>query len=354
MNQIPAPRRATRTIQVGSVTIGGQSPVRVQSMTNTPTHDFPATLRQIQKLFAAGCEIVRVAVPDLAAAKVLPRLVAESPGPLIADIHFDYRLALKAIAAGVAGLRINPGNLRSPQQVAAVAAAAKERGIPIRVGVNAGSVPKDLLKKFGEPTPQALVEAALRQVSLLEKAQFSDIKISLKAADVPTTVTAYRLLAREVDYPFHLGITEAGTAFTGTVKSAIGIGILLAEGIGDTIRVSLAADPAEEVRVAWEILKSLGLRRRGVEVVACPTCSRAGFDVAGVAALIEKRLARRQDPLRIAVMGCIVNGPGEATISDLGLVGTKQGILLYVSGRKVKRGNLAELTAELIKLARGR
>ncbi|OGP57723.1 MAG: 4-hydroxy-3-methylbut-2-en-1-yl diphosphate synthase [Deltaproteobacteria bacterium RBG_13_61_14] len=352
MNGIPAPRRPTRTVHVGSVAIGSQYPVKVQSMTNTPTHQVKATLGQIERLAEAGCEIVRVSVPDEAAALALPKLVAHSPVPLIADIHFDHRLALKAVEAGVAGLRLNPGNLRSPKQVALVASAAKDQGIPIRVGVNSGSVPQDLLKKFGEPTPSALVEAALRHVELLEKKHFSDIKVSLKATDVATTVAAYRLLAKKVDYPFHLGITEAGTAFTGTVKSAIGLGILLAEGIGDTIRVSLAADPVEEVRVAWEILKSLGLRRRGVEVIACPTCSRAAFDVAAVAGKIEKRLASRQAPLRVAVMGCIVNGPGEATLADLGLVGTNKGVLLYVEGRKIKRGTLAEMTAELLKLAK--
>ena len=351
MNSIPCPRRLTRTVSIGPVAIGSGYPIAVQSMTNTSTQDVKATLAQIQRLVKAGCEIVRVAVPDPAAAAALPRLVAGSPAPLIADIHFDYRLALKAAAAGVAGLRLNPGNLRQEKHVAQVAEAAKDQGIPIRVGVNAGSVPADLLKKHGGPKAQALVDAALRQARLLEKHKFFEIKISLKAADVATTVAAYRLLAGKVDYPFHLGITEAGTAFTGTVKSAVGLGILLAEGIGDTIRVSLSADPVQEVRVAWEILKSLGLRRRGVEVIACPTCARAAFDVAATAERIEKQLLFRHQPLRIAVMGCIVNGPGEATLSDLGLVGTPKGILLYVAGRKVKRGPLAEMVAELLQLA---
>jgi len=352
MNEIPYPRRLTRTVSVGPVKIGSGLPIAVQSMTNTPTQSVKATLAQIQKLVKAGCEIVRVAVPDQAAAEALPQLVSGSPVPLIADIHFDYRLALKAVAAGVAGLRLNPGNLRQAKHVTLVAQAARAKGIPIRVGVNAGSLPPDLLKKHGGPTPPALVEAALRQVSLLEKNGFTDLKISLKAADVATTVAAYRLLARRVDYPFHLGITEAGTAFTGTVKSAVGLGILLAEGIGDTIRVSLAADPVEELRVGWEILKSLGLRRRGVEVIACPTCARAAFDVAATAEKIEKKLLNRDTPLRIAVMGCIVNGPGEATLSGLGLVGTPKGVLLYVGGRKIKRGPLSEMLDELLKLAK--
>jgi len=352
MNEIPYPRRMTRTISVGPVKIGSAHPIAVQTMTNTPTQNLNATLAQIQKLAQAGAEIVRVAVPDQASANALPKLAASSPVPLIADIHFDYRLALKAIAAGVAGLRLNPGNLRQPKHVAAVAQAAKARGIPIRVGVNSGSLPADLLKKHGGPTALALVEAALRQSALLEKNQFSEIKISLKATDIATTVAAYRQLAKKVDYPFHLGITEAGTAFTGTVKSAIGLGILLAEGIGDTIRVSLAADPVAEVRAGWEILRSLGLRQRGAEVIACPTCARAAFDVAAVAEKIEKRLLTRPDPLRVAVMGCIVNGPGEATLSDLGLVGTSKGVLLYVAGRKIKRGALSEMVDELLKLAK--
>jgi (E)-4-hydroxy-3-methylbut-2-enyl-diphosphate synthase len=352
MNKIPQPRRTTRTVSVGPVPIGSGYPIAVQSMTNTPTRDVKATLAQIQKLARAGCEIVRVAVPDQAAAEALPQLVAGSPAPLIADIHFDYRLALKAAAAGVAGLRLNPGNLRQEKHVAQVAEAAKARAIPIRVGVNAGSVPADLLKKHGGPKAQALVDAALRHVRLLEKHDFFEIKISLKAADVATTVAAYRLLAEKVDYPFHLGITEAGTAFTGTVKSAVGLGILLAEGIGDTLRVSLAADPVEEVRVAWEILRSLGLRRRGAEVIACPTCARAAFDVAATAEKIERKLLYRDQPLRIAVMGCIVNGPGEATLSDLGLVGTAKGVLLYVAGRKIKRGPLSEMLDELLNLAK--
>ena len=352
MNEIPASRRVTRTVVLGGVPIGSGHPLAVQSMTNTATRNLKATLAQIQKLVKAGCELVRVAVPDSAAAAALPRLVKGSPVPLIADIHFDYRLALKAVAAGVAGLRLNPGNLRQAKHVTLVAEAAKDQGLPIRVGVNAGSLPPDLLKKHGGPSPLALVEAALRHVRLLEKNEFFEIKISLKAADVATTVAAYRLLAKKVDYPFHLGITEAGTAFTGTVKSAVGLGILLAEGIGDTIRVSLAADPVEEVRVGWEILKSLGLRRRGSEVIACPTCARAAFDVAATAEKIEQKLLGRDRALRIAVMGCIVNGPGEATLSDLGLVGTPKGVLLYVAGRKSKRGPLAEMLGELLKLAK--
>jgi (E)-4-hydroxy-3-methylbut-2-enyl-diphosphate synthase len=339
-------------VVLGGVPIGSGHPLAVQSMTNTATRNLKATLAQIQKLVKAGCELVRVAVPDAAAAAALPRLVKGSPVPLIADIHFDYRLALKAVAAGVAGLRLNPGNLRQAKHVTLVAEAAKDQGLPIRVGVNAGSLPPDLLKKHGGPVPLALVEAALRHVRLLEKNEFFEIKISLKAADVATTVAAYRLLAKKVDYPFHLGITEAGTAFTGTVKSAVGLGILLAEGIGDTIRVSLAADPVEEVRVGWEILKSLGLRRRGSEVIACPTCARAAFDVAATAEKIEQKLLGRDRALRIAVMGCIVNGPGEATLSDLGLVGTPKGVLLYVAGRKSKRGPLAEMLGELLKLAK--
>jgi len=322
---------------VGRVGVGGEHPVSVQSMTNVPTADVEAVVGQICRLAAAGCEIARVAVPDSQAAAALPRILKRSPLPIVADIHFDYRLALASLEAGVHGLRINPGNIGSEKRSREVAKAASERGVTIRVGVNAGSLEKSILEKFGGPTPAAMVESALGNVRILEQAGFRDIKISLKASGVTETVEAYRLMADRCDYPLHLGITEAGTAFTGTVKSAVGLGILLAGGIGDTIRVSLSADPVQEVRVGWEILKALGLRSRGVSIIACPTCARAAFDVPGVADELERRLADLESPLKVAVMGCVVNGPGEAKLADIGFAGLKAGkAALYIGGKRIK------------------
>ncbi|MFO8058704.1 MAG: flavodoxin-dependent (E)-4-hydroxy-3-methylbut-2-enyl-diphosphate synthase [bacterium] len=326
--------RGTRVVRLGDVPVGGSYPVVVQSMTNTPTRDSNKTLRQIRRLYKHGCEIVRVGVPDHESAEALHRIVSRSPVPVVADIHFDHTLALEALEAGVAGLRLNPGNIRSRKAVDEVIKAAGERRVPIRVGVNAGSLPRDVRKRHRGSVSDALVESAMEHIRLLENADFSLVKVSLKAADVMSTVEAYRKMRAERDYPLHLGITEAGTAWSGLVKSSAGLAILLADGIGDTIRVSLAADPVEEVRAAYAILRSLGLRRRGVEVVACPTCARARLDVLKVSHRVEKKLSAIASPLTVAVMGCAVNGPGEARLADLGCVGTDKGIQVYVKGER--------------------
>src|SRR5213082_4254777 len=313
--------RHTRAVRVKDVQIGGGAPVSVQSMTKTDTADVEGTVAQIEEMVRAGCEIVRVAVPNTDAAVALKEIRRRVPRvPLVADIHFHYKLALMAIEAGVDKLRLNPGNIGAIERVREVVRATQERGIPIRIGVNGGSLEKDLLHKYGTATPEAMCESALRHIRILEDLNFTDIIISLKASDVHRTVAAYRLLAEKVDYPFHLGVTEAGTAFGGTIKSSIGLGILLHEGIGDTIRVSLAAEPHEEVRVAWEILKSLDLRKRGVTVVACPTCGRLDVEnFVEIVTEIERRLAHIEQPLHLSIMGCAVNGPGEAHDSQLGI-----------------------------------
>ena len=292
-------RRLTRQLEVGKVKVGGGAPIAVQSMTNTKTSDPVATLEQINRLAEAGCDIVRCAVPDMAAAEGLKTIVKESPIPVIADIHFDYKLALAAIEAGVEGLRLNPGNIGGNDRVAAVVEAAKKRNIPIRIGVNAGSLPKDLLEKYGHPTPEALVEAAWRHIRILEEMDYKNIKISLKAHDVPLTLAAYRLMASQCDYPLHVGITEAGTVNSGIIKSAVGIGTLLAEGIGDTIRVSLTGDPVREVKVGFEILKSLGLREYGPTLISCPTCGRTQINLEKLALEVERRLAEITEPSEI-------------------------------------------------------
>ena len=339
-------RKKTRQIRVGTVKIGGTAPISVQSMTKTDTRDVRATLAQINLLAAAGCEIVRVAVPDERAAAALPQLVSGSAIPVIADIHFHQRLALQAIAAGVAGLRINPGNIGGLQKLSAIVQRAREKEISIRIGVNSGSLEKDLRKKYGSPTPDALVESALRNIELFERLSFTDIKISIKSPDVRSTVEAYRLLSRKTSYPLHIGVTEAGTAFSGTIKSAVGLGILLAEGIGDTLRVSLTADPVEEVRVGFEILKALGLRQRGPEIISCPTCGRCQIDVAAIAHDIEARLAAEKLPLKIAVMGCEVNGPGEAREADIGIAGSSSRGVLFKKGVIIKKCRSSELLKE--------
>lgn len=336
-------RKPTRQILVGSVKIGGSAPISVQSMTKTDTRNVRATRAQINRLVAAGCEIVRVAVPDERAVDALPALVTSSPIPIIADIHFHHRLALKAIEAGVAGLRINPGNIGGPAKVAIIVEHAREKRIPIRIGVNAGSLERDLRKKYGSPTPAALAESALRSIELFERLSYRDIKVSIKSPDVMTTIAAYRLLSRKTRYPLHIGITEAGTIFSGTIKSATGLGILLAEGIGDTLRVSLTADPVEEVRVGYEILKALGLRQHGPEIISCPTCGRCQIDVAALVRNIEKHLAGERRFLKIAVMGCEVNGPGEAREADLGIAGSKQGGVLFKKGVIIKKCRDREL-----------
>ena len=340
-------RRLTRQLEVGKVKVGGTAPIAVQSMTNTKTSDPVATLEQINRLAEAGCEIVRCAVPDMAAAEGLKTIVAESPIPVIADIHFDYKLALAAIEVGVDGLRLNPGNIGGNDRVAAVVEAAKKRNIPIRIGVNAGSLPKDLLEKYGHPTPEALVEAAWRHIRILEEMDYKNIKISLKAHDVPLTLAAYRLMASQCDYPLHVGITEAGTVNSGIIKSAVGIGTLLAEGIGDTIRVSLTGDPVREVKVGFEILKSLGLGEYGPTLISCPTCGRTQINLEKLALEVEKRLAEISEPITVAVMGCVVNGPGEAREADVGIAGGINEGLIFRKGEVLKKVAEADIIDEL-------
>ena len=340
-------RRLTRQLEVGKVKVGGGAPIAVQSMTNTKTSDPVATLEQINRLAEAGCDIVRCAVPDMAAAEGLKTIVKESPIPVIADIHFDYKLALAAIKAGVDGLRLNPGNIGGTDRVAAVVEAAKKRNIPIRIGVNAGSLPKDLLEKYGHPTPEALVEAAWRHIRILEEMDYKNIKISLKAHDVPLTLAAYRLMASQCDYPLHVGITEAGTVNSGIIKSAVGIGTLLAEGIGDTIRVSLTGDPVREVKVGFEILKSLGLREYGPTLISCPTCGRTQINLEKLALEVERRLAEITEPITVAVMGCVVNGPGEAREADVGIAGGINEGLIFRKGEVLKKVAEADIIDEL-------
>ncbi|RKY59940.1 MAG: 4-hydroxy-3-methylbut-2-en-1-yl diphosphate synthase [Candidatus Latescibacterota bacterium] len=335
-------RRRSLQVKVGRITLGGDAPVRVQSMTNTNPHDVAATVEQVRRLEEAGCEMVRLAVPDEGAVRALRDIRKEVDVPIVADIHFDHRLALGALEAGADKLRINPGNIGGRDKVEAVARAAKERGVPIRVGVNSGSIRRDFLKKYG-PTPEAMVESALEEVRILEEVGFQDIVVSLKASDVPRTVRAYELIADRVPYPLHIGITEAGTVRSGSVRSAVGLGILLWEGIGDTVRVSLSGDPVEEVRVAYEILKSLDLRRRGAKVVACPTCGRAEIDVASLAERVERALEGLERPLTVAVMGCVVNGPGEAKEADVGVAGGRRGGVVFREGKVVRRVEEGEI-----------
>ncbi len=350
------PRRPTRRIMVGNVPIGGGAPIAVQSMTKTDTRDVRATVAQIRRLEKAGCGIVRLAVPDRRAAEALREIKARAAVPLIADIHFDHRLALASLDAGVDGLRINPGNIGSRDKVREVVRAAAARAVPIRIGVNSGSLEKDLLARCGGVTPEAMVESALRHVRILEDCGFGLIKISLKASDIPRTLAAYRLLAGKVDYPFHAGITEAGRAEAGGIKSAAGLALLLAEGLADTIRVSLTAPPEREVFVAHRILESLGLGRRGVELVSCPTCGRTEADVMRIAARVEKAVAALRVPLTVAVMGCTVNGPGEAKEADIGLACGRASGVIFRKGRvlrKVRGPRMAdEFVDEVLMLAR--
>jgi len=338
-------RRKTRPVNVGNIVIGGDAPIAVQSMTNTPTTDIDATVAQINRLTEAGADIVRVSVPDPDSAAAMPEILAQTSVPIIADIHFSHRMALAALDAGVHGLRLNPGNIGARERVKTVVRAAAERNISIRIGVNAGSLEKPLLGKYGEPCADAMVESALGHIHILEDMNFHDIKVSLKASNIPMTVTAYRKLAEQVDYPFHLGITEAGSRFSGTVKSSIGLGLLLADGIGDTIRISLAAEPEEEIRTGFEILKCLNLRHRGVNIIACPSCARQKFDVIKIVELLEKRLAHIREPMDVAVIGCVVNGPGEAREAGLGITGGYPVHLMYKDGKpsgKVKEEDLVE------------
>jgi (E)-4-hydroxy-3-methylbut-2-enyl-diphosphate synthase len=342
-------RKKTRMIHVGGIAIGGGSPVSVQSMTKTDTRDARSTARQIRTLAGAGCEIIRVAVPDREAALALGRIKKSSPIPVIADIHFNWRLALEALAQGVDGLRINPGNIGARWKVAEVVTAAKERNAPIRIGVNAGSLSKKLLEKYGRPVPEALVESAVEHIEILESLGFKDIKVSLKASNVPTTVEAYRLFSRRFRYPLHIGISEAGPSFSGIIKSSVGLGILLSEGIGDTMRVSLSADPVEEVRVAYEILKSLGIREKGATIISCPTCGRCEINIRGLAAKVEDRLRKLDKKVTVAVMGCVVNGPGEAREADIGIAGGKGTGLLFKKGKIIRRLKEKDLLDSLIK-----
>ncbi len=321
-------------IHVGDVAIGGDAPVAVQSMTNTPTTDIDATVAQIHRIAEAGADIVRVSVPDPDSAVAMPEILAQTPIPIIADIHFSYKMALAALDAGVHGLRLNPGNIGDRSRVERVVAAARERGVSIRIGVNAGSLEREVEEKYGEPCADAMVESAMHHIRILEAMDFFDIKVSLKASNIPMTVAAYRKLAGMVDYPLHLGITESGSRFGGTVKSSIGLGLLLADGIGDTIRVSLAAEPEEEVRVGFEILKALGLRHRGVNLIACPSCARQKFNVIETVAKLEERLAHIHENLDVAVIGCVVNGQGEAREVDLGVNGGYPVHTLWRDGEK--------------------
>jgi len=345
--------KQTRQIFIGGVAVGGGAPVTVQSMTNTVTSDVASTVAQIKALEAAGCEIVRVAVPDMESAGAIARIKAGVGIPLIADIHFDWKLALKALDGGVDALRLNPGNIGSKDRIAEVVKASKDRGVPIRIGVNAGSLEKDILSKYGHPTAGALVESAMRHISILEDMDFFDIKVSLKASSVPLTIESYRLLSGKVDYPLHIGVTEAGTLFSGAVKSSVGLGVLLAEGIGDTLRVSLTGDPVDEVRVGWEILKALELRRRGINIISCPTCGRIKLDSIRIATEVEKRLSHIVEPVNIAIMGCVVNGPGEAIESDVGIAGGDGVGLIYVAGKVVKKVREEDLVEALIEAVEG-
>jgi (E)-4-hydroxy-3-methylbut-2-enyl-diphosphate synthase len=328
-------RTQTRRVQVGQVPVGGGAPIAVQSMTTTDTRDVEATVAQIHALEAAGCEIVRVAVPDKTAAEALPRIKARLHVPLVADIHFDYRLALAALEAGVDKLRLNPGNIGSDERVRIVAREARDRGVPIRVGANVGSLSKEMLRRFGEPCADALVESACEEIRILEDLHFTDIVVSVKASDVEMALDAYVKIAERTPYPLHVGITEAGTTWAGTVKSAVGLGAILSRGIGDTIRVSLAADPVEEVKAAFEVLKSLSLRLRGPILVACPSCGRADVDIVALAEEVEKRLQAYPVAVKVAVMGCAVNGPGEARMADLGVACGKGMGLIFKKGKIV-------------------
>ena len=330
-------RRQTREIAIGAVGIGNGHPVSVQSMTNTFTTDVEATVAQIHRLEAAGCDLIRVAVPDMEAAAALQSIRDAIAIPLIADIHFDARLATASMEHGAQGIRINPGNLGGPDKLARVVAAAKQHRVPIRVGVNSGSVEKDILQKHGHPTPEALVESALRNVRLLEELDFDQIKISIKSSDALTTLEAYRLLSGQCDYPLHLGVTEAGGLIAGTVKSSVALGILLYEGIGDTFRISLTRDPVEEIRVGYELLRSLHIRERGPELISCPTCGRCQVNLFSLAEQVERHIQNIDTPLKIAVMGCVVNGPGEAKEADIGVAGGHGVGIIFKKGQLYKK-----------------
>jgi len=344
-------RRASRKIMVGKVAVGGDAPISVQTMTNTPTTDVAATIAQVQAAAIAGADIVRVSTPDEASTRALAEIVRESPVPIVADIHFHYRRAIEAAEAGAACLRINPGNIGSAERVREVVRAARDHGCSIRIGVNAGSLEKHLLEKYGEPCPDAMVDSALDHIKLLQDNDFHEFKISCKASDVFLAAAAYQKLAEATDAPIHLGITEAGGMVSGTVKSAIGLGNLLWMGIGDTIRVSLSADPVEEVKVGFEILKSLGLRHRGVTIISCPSCARQGFDVIRTVSVLEERLAHVTTPMSLSIIGCVVNGPGEALMTDVGFTGGGAGSgMVYLAGRQSHKMDNARMIDHIVEL----
>jgi len=340
----------TKQINVGGIAIGGGAPITIQSMTNTRTSDVQATLAQIRELSDAGCEIVRVAVPDMEAARAVAKIKEFSPLPVVVDIHFDYKLALESIAAGADKVRINPGNIGSEDRVKAVAYACRQRGIPIRIGVNGGSLEKELLAKYGRVCPEAMVESAFGHIRLLNKYDFDDICVSLKSSSVPFTMKAYQLMSQESDYPLHIGVTEAGTVKMGTLKSAVGIGGLLALGIGDTMRVSLSADPVKEIHAARDILKAAGIRKEGAELVSCPTCGRTRIDLIAMAGEVEERLKFVNKDITVAVMGCVVNGPGEASAADCGIAGGIDEGVLFKKGQIVKKVPQDQLVDELFSL----
>jgi (E)-4-hydroxy-3-methylbut-2-enyl-diphosphate synthase len=350
--QSPIVRRKTRRIMVGSVPVGGDSPIAVQSMTNTETCDVEATLSQIRRLEAVGVDIVRVSVPTMEAAEAFRLIRAGTKIPLVADIHFDYKIALKVLKYGVDCLRINPGNIGRDDRVRAVIESARDHNVPLRIGVNAGSLGKELLRRYGEPNADAMVESAMHHIDILDSYDFQNFKVSLKASEVFMTVAAYRKLATQIEQPLHLGITEAGGLRSGTVKSSVGLGLLLMEGIGDTIRISLAADPVEEVKVGFDILKSLGLRQKGVNLIACPSCSRQNFDVIATVNALEARLEDITTPIDVSVVGCIVNGPGEAMVADIGLTGATPANMSYLNGVTSHKINNENLVDELEAMVR--
>jgi (E)-4-hydroxy-3-methylbut-2-enyl-diphosphate synthase len=343
-------RKITRPVKVGNVQVGGGAPISVQSMTKCDTRDVAQVIKQIRELEEAGCDIVRVAAPTMEAAECFKEIRKECHIPLVADVHFDYRIALKVLEAGIDKLRINPGNIGARWKVEEVTRACIERGVPIRIGVNAGSLEEEFLEKYGYPTPEGMVDSALKHVGILEDLHFTDTIISIKASDVPKMIDAYTLLSEKVDYPLHVGVTEAGTPFGGTIKSSVGIGTVLARGIGDTIRVSLSTECAEEVRVGYEILKSLGLRSRGVNIISCPSCGRVQIDLVKVANEVEQRLKHIDVPMNVAVMGCVVNGPGEAAEADVALFGGRGVGMLYIGGDQVRKTSEAEMVDSLVDL----
>jgi len=342
-------RKQTKKIRVGDIFIGGDAPISVQSMTNTDTRDVKATVEQIKRLEEAGCDIIRVAILDSQAASAVSEIKKAIKIPLVADIHFDYRLALACMKNGADKIRLNPGNIGGQDRVKIVADMAKERQIPIRIGVNSGSVEKNIIEKFGGVTPEGMVESALAHTKMLQNANFDDIAISIKASSVPMTIAAYRLLSQKTSYPIHIGVTEAGTIYKGTIKSAIGIGCLLAEGIGDTLRVSLTGDPIEEVRVGKQILKSLGIIKEGIELVSCPTCGRTRFDLIGIVNILEPILDKLNKNIKVAIMGCAVNGPGEARDADIGIAGGVNEALLFKKGKIIRKIPQDKIVEELIR-----